>query len=178
MFIRKLFFVCPIFAFSTASHAQIEVDYLKLKEFKTIGFGSFLNFSIPVSEANYVTTELGVQYFKDKNYQEVALIPVLAGYRYTLNKSGTGLYVEPNAGYCFGESTVELNDERGSTGDGYANVKGPIGGMNIGYLFEFSGRVQFNLALKYEHTFSQAPTDLFAFRISHAITFRRRDYSY
>jgi len=176
MLIKKACIICFLFACSFAGKAQIEVDYLKLKEFKAIGFGGFLNFSLPVSDANYVTTELGVQYFRDKYDQEVALIPVLAGYRYTLNRSGTGLYLEPNAGYSFGESTVESYTDEGQYIGGYKEVKGPMAGMNFGYLFEFTGRVQFNLAFRYEHTFSKAPTNLFAFRISHAITFGRRDY--
>lgn len=44
-------------------NAQIEVAHIKLKDFKATGFGAFLNFSFPVSQANYVTVKGGVQYF-------------------------------------------------------------------------------------------------------------------
>ena len=139
---------------------------------------------MPVSDANYATIELGLQYFNDKYDEEVAMIPVLLGYRYTLNHSGTGLYVEPNAGYCFGSTTVMEYDANGSPlsdGNGhylYEEIKGPVAGVGVGYLFEPGGKIQFNLALRYQRTFGNTPSNLFAFRISHAFTFGRRNNDY
>lgn len=175
--IFTLLFLC---SFTLVCKAQIEVEHISMKEFKSTGFGGFLNFSMPVSDANYATIEAGLQYFNDKYDEEVALIPVLLGYRYTLNQSGTGFYVEPNAGYCFGSTTVQEYDANGgilSDGNGnwlYEKVNGPVAGVGVGYLFE-PGKIQFNLALRYQHTFGSTPTNLFAFRISHAFTFGRRD---
>lgn len=172
---KKQIFTTVLIVCAFICKAQIEVDHLSMKNFQSTGFGGFLNFSIPVSDANYATAEFGVQYFKNKYDEEVGLIPVLAGYRYTLNQSGTGLYLEPNAGYCFGSSTVQDYNEINGISDGTEEVKGPMAGMSIGYLFEFTGKLQVNLALKYEHGFSKTPTNVFAFRISHAFTFGRRD---
>ena len=97
------------------SFAQIEVANASVKNFRETGFGGFLNFSLPVSEAAFVTIEGGLQYFRDKDKDEdLALVPMLLGYRYTLNRSGTGFYVEPNAGYCYGISSITVYDESGS----------------------------------------------------------------
>lgn len=163
------------------SNAQIEVAHISVNDFKAIGFGGFLNFCLPVSEANYMTIEGGLQYFKNKDEEDLALVPVLIGYRYTLNQSGTGFYVEPNAGYSFGASTIGKYNEVGSPisdGNGgwaYEKVAGPTAGIGFGYLFEPGGRIQFNLGLRYEHSFGNAGTNGFAFRISHAFTFGRKD---
>ena len=161
--------------------AQIEVVHVSVKDFKSTGFGGFLNFSLPVSEANYMTLEGGLQYFKNKYDEELGLIPVLLGYRYTLNQSGSGLYVEPNAGYCFGESTIGKYSESGSLLSGEdgdwakEKVAGPMAGIGLGYLFEPGGKVQFNIGLRYEHTFGNAAVNVFAFRISHAFSFRKTE---
>lgn len=162
-------------------NAQIEVAHIKVKDFKATGFGAFLNFSFPVSEANYVTLEGGVQYFKNKYDEDLARVPVLLGYRYTLNQSGTGFYVEPNGGYSFGGSSIAVYNEYGSPlsdGNGnwlYEKVAGPTAGAGIGYLFEPGEKIQFNISLRYQHTFANAPSDVFSFRISHAFTFGRRE---
>jgi hypothetical protein len=182
MFLKKTVLIVHFLLLSALyCTAQIEVTHASVKDFKATGFGAFLNFSVPVSEANYLTLEGGINYFTNKYTEELALIPVLVGYRYTLNKSGTGFYLEPNAGYTFGESTIGIYTENGSPisdGNGnwaYEKVAGPMAGINAGYLFEMGRHVQFNLAFRYEHTFGNAAINLFAFRISHAITFGRRE---
>lgn len=162
------------------SQAQIEVDHIALKDFKKTSLGAFLNFSIPVSDADYATAEAGLLYFVNKYTEDLGMIPMLAGYRYTINRSGTGLYVEPNAGYVYGSSTIGVYNELGqqqSDGDkwAYEKVSGPSAGINVGYLFKYSGHIQFNVALRYEHSFGNASTNLLGFRISHAFTFGRRD---
>ncbi|WP_147203604.1 hypothetical protein [Segetibacter aerophilus] len=166
---------------SVVSNAQIEVAHISVKNFKATGFAGFLNFSVPISKANYITAEGALQYFKDKEDDEVALIPALLGFRYTLNQTGTGLYVEPNIGYTFGETTIGIYENNTPVADystnGWAHEKvaGPAAGIGFGYLFEPAGRVQFNVGLRYEHTFGNAVTNLFALRISHAFTFGRRE---
>ncbi len=173
-----LFIACLSSYFSSA---QIEVAHVSVKEFKATGFGAFLNFAVPVSDANYLTLEGGLQYFENADTESLGLIPVLIGYRYTLNGSGTGIYLEPNAGYTFGESTIGIYNEVGNPladDEGnylYEKVKGPTAGIGVGYLFEPGGRMQFNLGLRYERSFGSAPTNIFALRLSHAFTFGRRD---
>lgn len=175
MFLKKqIFILCFLLTCSIFVNAQIEVAHVSLKNFKATGFGGFLNFSLPVSEANYLTVEGGLQYFKNKKEEDLALAPVLLGYRYTLNQSGTGFYVEPNAGYCFGASGIpKYNDETGT--GGYEKVAGPMAGVGVGYLLEPGEKLQFNVGLRYERTFAEAGANVFSFRISHAFTFGRRE---
>lgn len=142
-------------------NAQIEVAHFSTKEFKSIGFGAFLNFSFPVSEADYITAEGGVQYFKDNSVEAVAMIPVLIGYRYTLNRSGTGFYVEPNAGFSFCVAD-------------YSDYSGATAGIGVGYLIDL-GNVPFNFGLRYEHSFGNPSTNIFALRIAHSLSFGRRN---
>lgn len=184
MFVKiNLLLVTILLSCSLLSNAQIEVARISVKDFKAIGFGSFLNFSVPVSEANYVTIEGGLQVFTDKYDESVVLAPVLLGYRYTLNQIGTGLYVEPNAGYTFGSTDVAMYDKNGSplsndAGWAYEKVAGPTAGVGVGYLFEPGGKVQFNLGLRYQHSFGSAATNVLSFRISHAFSFGRRNDEY
>ena len=111
----------------------------------------------------------------------MVLVPVLLGYRYTLDQSGWGLYAEPFAGYSFGESDIGVYSEWGSPlsdGNGnllYEKVAGPTGGFGVGYLFEPGGAVQFNLGLRYSHTFGPTPVNLFALRLTHTFSFGRRE---
>ncbi len=162
MLLKKRFFILYFLLFSFYfSNAQIEVAQASTKDFSAIGFGGFLNFSIPVSEANYVTIEGGYQHFKDKNTNELGLVPVLAGFRYTLDQTGTGFYVEPNAGYTFSFSDLE-------------NVDGASAGIGVGYLIDL-GNVPFNFGLRYEHIFGNPATNVFSFRIAHSLSFGRRN---
>jgi len=156
----------------TTANAQLQGDYLTFKGFSSFGFGGFFNFSIPVSEANYVTGEVGLDAFSN-NDGNVAIAPMLAGYRYTFDGSGTGLYVEPNAGYSFGGTDFQVVDQNGN----YSNpsISGISSGIALGYLFEPSGKIQFNVGLRYEHIFNSLGPNMFSLRISHAFIFGRRD---
>jgi len=160
--------------------SQIEVDAVKIKDFSAIGFGAVLNFSFPVTEGNYITLEGGVNYFT-KDEEDAGFIPVLAGYRYTLDQSGIGFYVEPNAGYNFGESTIAVYNEYGSPvsdGNGgwlYQDIKGPMAGFAFGYLFEPTGKIQFNVAIRYEHGFAKAQSNMFGLRVTHAFSFKKKE---
>jgi len=169
---RKLliFFICLIFC--TTVNAQIQVDYLSFKGFSSVGFGGFFNFSVPVSDANYVTGELGLDVFS-RNDEHVAMAPLLVGYRYTLDGSGAGFYVEPNAGYSFAGTDIQITDQDGNYTD--QKVSGISTGVSLGYLFEPSGKIQFNLGLRYEHIFGDVGSNMFSFRISHAFIFGRRE---
>ena len=163
------------------ANAQIEVARVSLKNFKAFGLAGFLNFSLPLSDADYLTIEGGLQYFKDKNDDDLMLVPALLGYRYTINRTGTGFFLEPNAGYCFGGSSIQKYNAVGSPiaeSDGtlaVEKVAGPVAGLGIGYLFAPSGNIQFNVAIRYQRTFGEAATNVVAFRISHAFTFGRKE---
>lgn len=172
IFLRKLLIIPCFLIASPTLKAQLQVDYLSFKGFNALGFGGFFNFAVPVSEANYVTGEFGLDVFSS-NGNNVALAPILAGYRYTFDGTGTGFYVEPNAGYSFAGTDIQVYNADGSYSD--QKVSGLSTGMALGYLFEPSGRIQFNLGIRYEHTFGNLSTDMYSFRISHAFTFGRRE---
>lgn len=168
------FFVCSIL------NAQIEVAHLTSKDFSATGFGAFLNFGIPVSEGSSITAEAGFYVFKQEDDQ-LALVPFLLGYRYTLNGAGTGMYVEPTAGYSIGATNIQKYNEVGSPipdGNGEwleQQAKGPTAGIGTGYIF--SGRVAFNIGLRYQHVFVSGDhaLNMFSLRLSHPLSFGRRD---
>ncbi len=157
---------------ASALDAQLQVDHLSFKGFSAVGFGAFLNFAIPVSEADFVTAEGGLDLFSSQQ-QNVVVLPLLAGYRYTLDRSGTGFYLEPNAGYSYGGTDIQIEDQNGNYAD--QKVSGVAAGASAGYLFEPAGRIQFNLGLRYEHIFGPVAQNMFSLRISHAFTFGRRE---
>jgi hypothetical protein len=169
------FFVC------TCLNAQVEVAHLGTKGFSALGFGAFLNFAVPVSEGSSIAAEAGFYYFKSNN-NNIALVPFLLGYRYTLDATGTGFYVEPDAGYTTGGSDIEKTNQYGSPipdgNGGWLNqkVKGPTAGIGAGYIFP--GNFAFNIGLRYQHVFvSGDPTlNMFSLRLSHTISFRRKEY--
>lgn len=173
---RKLLSALFVLFACHTSHAQIEVDHLFTKGFSATGFGGFLNFAVQTSDADFVTTEIGLGYFSS-NDNNIALAPLLVGYRYTLDRTGLGFYVEPNAGYSFGATDIQLVDNLGDFRD--ANVAGPAAGAAFGYLFPLTSGIQFNLSLRYEHIFgSDLAPNTISLRIAHAITFGRRESSY
>jgi hypothetical protein len=175
MLLKKQFFILYFLLFSfNLCNAQIEVAGASGKDFKAIGFGGVLNFSLPVSEAaNFVTIEGGFQYFKSQDDEALALIPVLIGYRYTLNQTGEGLYIEPDAGYTFGASSIGTYDSNGSWLGGEQKVAGPTAGIGTGYLFQL-GNIPFNVGLRYQHNFGNYATNILALRILHSFGFGRR----
>jgi hypothetical protein len=136
--------------------AQIEVAHLQSKGFSATGFGGFLNFAIPITETDAATVEGGVYVFSDQGYHE-AIAPVLVGWRHLLSDGDHGFYVEPVAGYTFGATDIQLYDANGdalykANGDQLdQKIAGVATGASFGYLFEQSGRIRFNISLRYEH---------------------------
>ena len=120
----------------TSANAQVEVVHLSSKDYSANGFGSFLNVGIPVSEGNSITVEAGALIFR-REIGNLVMVPFLLGYRYTLDGTGTGVYVEPMAGYSIGASDVQKYDEAGIISDGddwmEKKVKGITAGMGTGY---------------------------------------------
>jgi hypothetical protein len=147
------------------AQAQIEGDYLSTKDFHSFGLGGYLNVSFMVTDANYLTLDVGLNVFHDRGTDEyIYLAPIVAGYRYTLDQSGTRWYVEPNAGYAFGDPE---------------EIAGPTAGVTLGYIFTDSGPIKFNIGLRYQRGFGHWGTDMLALRISHNLVWpfgRRRRY--
>ena len=101
----RYFLALTLICCSYFANAQVEVIHLHTKNFSATGFGAFLHFDIPVSEADYITAEAGLGLFR-KEDEHVGIAPMLLGYRHTLDRSGTGFYVEPALGYTFGGSEI------------------------------------------------------------------------
>ena len=174
MLLKRPSFVLYFLLLSFFCNAQIEVAHVSTKGFSALGFGGFLNFSVPVTEANYLTLEGGFLYFKNKHDEDLALIPVLVGYRYTIDQSGAGLYVEPNAGYTFGAASISTHDKNGVYTGEVTEVAGLATGVSLGYLIDI-GTTPFTFSLRYEHNFGKAATNLLSFRIAHSFSFGRRE---
>jgi hypothetical protein len=169
--IRPFLFTISVFGFFNL-HAQIDVSKIigKNTSSYSLGFGGFLRFAYPVSDASDVTLEAGANIFhvKDNPSYGWALIPVKAGYRYTLNGTGTGLYIEPLAGYnVYG---IDPDDNK---------FTGLILAGEAGYLFQPGGRIQFDLGLLFESAFHKdGNLNYLSLRLSHNFSFRRRDSDY
>jgi len=174
MYDYRKFLIVPFFLIASITlNAQLEVDQLSFKGFSAFGFGGFFNFAIPVSDANYVTGEIGLDGFSN-NGNTVALVPMLAGFRYTFDGTGTGFYAEPNAGYNYAGTDIQVVNADGIYSE--QKISGLATGLTLGYLFQPTGKIQFNLGLRYEHTFfDNGGSNMFSFRISHALTFGRRE---
>jgi hypothetical protein len=161
------------------AHAQIEVTHVSSKDFTATGFGGFLNFSIPVTETDAVTLE-GAAYVYSSNDSHMVVVPALVGWRHLLDPNNDyGFYTEPVAGYSFGATDIQkydangnaLNDANGNQID--QKVAGPTAGFGFGYLFPESGRIRFNISLRYEHTFvvGDPALNIISLRVSHSFTF-------
>lgn len=173
---KKIFIVCFSLTLSYYCLSQIEVvQFLPKNGDKfNIGFGAALKFKIAVSEAASATIEGGVVYStitQSDNSQGIALVPVKLGYRYTLNGTGEGFYVEPQAGYCvYGAFSNDLIDE---------NISGFDWAFGIGYLFPAKRRSQFEIGLRYETVHFKkedgGSQSFIALRVSSNFSFRARD---
>lgn len=137
------------------------------QNFSAIGFGGFVNVGVPISEGDAVTGEFGYYRFRQDN-DNISLVPLLLGYRYTLDRSGYGLYLEPTLGYTIGGTDI---------GDGYIEQKaeGVTAGIGSGYIFP--GKISFNIGLRYQRVFVSGDPSLnmLSLRISHAFSLRRND---
>lgn len=175
----KRFLLCLSLLFSYAAlHAQIEVVKLMGKDSKDykIGFGAFLKFTTPVSESDFVSVEAGLNAFQNKTDPSYGIltIPIKLGYRYTIDRSGTGLYLEPQAGYnvfgmhpVYNESTYQYDEPKNT---------GPVAAIQLGYLFQPGNKIQFDLSGFYEMVFHSGTTTSYAgLRLSHNFSFGSRE---
>ncbi|SRR6266700_3685467 len=174
---KKSLWISILLLAGACSHAQIEVAKIVGKNSKdyNLGFGAFLKFAYPVSEAADLSLEAGFLFFVLNDGGDgdgTAFCPLKLGYRYTLNQTGTGFYVEPQVGFnLYGVSSVNVN--------GYtvnSKFHGAILGAGFGYLFPPGGHIQFDLGLRYETVIvSGNSLNFLALRLSHNFSFRKRD---
>ncbi|HEV7780902.1 MAG TPA: hypothetical protein VGO58_06530 [Chitinophagaceae bacterium] len=171
---KKVFIILAVLAGGLQTFAQVEVvQFLPRNEDKFgIGFGAALKFGIPVSEAASATFEGSIVYapISESGWtQGIVMVPIKLGYLYTLNGSGRGFYVEPQAGYCiYGAFTNDLIDEK---------IKGFVWAIGTGYLFSPGRRTQYGIGLRYEtiHFKNGGPQSFIALRLSSSLSFGRRE---
>ena len=180
MFLGKKTIVLPFaLLFFNLLHAQIELAHINTKEFTSTGFGGFLSMATPVTPGNSITAEGGFYNFKN-NHHQVVLIPLVLGYRHTINGTGQGVYVEPTAGYTIGGTNIQKADKANSSiVDDGLSVERKASGITSGVVagFIFPGKGALYIGLRYQHAFvaKDPALNMLSVRISHFLCFRRRE---
>lgn len=172
--------VVSIFIF-LMMHANAQIGVMKLVGNNTadyaLGFGGFIKAGVPVSDGADATLELGANIFPLRGYgTEFATImcPLKAGYRYTLNGSGQGFYVEPQAGF----NLLGVTSLPADFGSKDFNYHGVVLAAGAGYLFTIWS-APFDLNLRYETVIAHGGSNNFlSLGISRFISFRKRDTDY
>ncbi|HEY5370371.1 MAG TPA: hypothetical protein VIJ75_15415 [Hanamia sp.] len=164
-----------LFFFIIQANAQIGVVKLVGNDTKNynLGFGAFIKGSVPVSDAADATLEIGVDVFPSKDAGEgTAMCPLKVGYRYTLNGTGEGFYLEPQVGYNIYGVTSMLDDEGNNVDLKY---HGLVFAAGAGYLFAI-GNVPFDVNLRYETVMAHGGSNnLVSLGITKSFSFGRRD---
>lgn len=174
---KRIFAVFIILSFKLGANAQLGAMKLVGNNTKdySIGFGAFIKTGFPVSDAADVTLELGANIFPVKgsgfDYGTV-MCPLKAGYRYTLDKTGEGFYVEPQVGYnVYGVTSLE--GDNGET----INLKyhGVVLATGGGYIFNMGGTAV-DLNLRYETVIAHGGSNnLISLGITRSFSFGSRD---
>jgi hypothetical protein len=164
-----------LFFFIIPANAQLGVMKLVGNGTKNyqLGFGAFIKAGVPVSDASNVTLEIGADFFPSKDAGEgTAMCPLKAGYRYTLNGTGEGFYVEPQVGYNI-YGVTSLLDDNGQNVD--LKYHGVIFAAGAGYLFSISN-IPFDVNLRYETVIAHGGSNnLVSLGITKSFRFGRRD---
>jgi len=141
----------------SALHAQLEFTHLFMNKESVNGFGAFIHVGFPVAKGDEISGELAFDYFSP-NTNHIILVPLLAGYRHTFDKTGAGWYAEPVAGYSIGGTDIPRTDASGNVllnSDGSEQdqkYNGPIAGLGFGYIIP-NPRYPINFGIRYEHIF-------------------------
>ena len=176
---KTFLFVSVLLTASSTLHAQLEVTHLILKGQSATGFGAFIHGGFPVSKGDEIGVEGGIDYFAP-DQSHLIFVPLLVSYRYTFNRTGTGFYAEPLAGYTIGTTDIQATDKNGNplyNSDGSEideKYNGATAGLGFGYIIR-SARWPVNFGLRYEHVFvSGTAPSLLAFRVSWSVLTGRR----
>jgi hypothetical protein len=170
---KRILIVFLSFLFITEASSQIGA--LKMVGPNTgdysLGFGAFIKTGFTVSEAADVTLELGANIFPFKDYDfqyGTIMFPLKAGYRYTLNKTGEGFYVEPQLGYNL-SGVTSMPGDYGETID--LKYHGVVLAAGAGFLFSI-GETPFDLNLRYETVIAHGGSNnLIALGITRSFSF-------
>ena len=150
-FIKTIFLLSSITFTESSLHSQLAVFKMVGKNSKNskLGFGTFVYWDFPVSQAQYNSVVIELMDFaffppKDDNIvSPIGYLSTKVGFKHIFSEeSKTGFYVEPSAGYCRVVTNDNINK---SYGDGFA-----IAG-EAGYSLEVGQRSNtLVLGLKYE----------------------------
>jgi hypothetical protein len=163
----------------TQANAQLGVMKLVGKDTKNynLGFGGYIKTGFPASDGSDFTLELGADIFlsNDGSGNGTVMCPLKAGYRYTFNGTGQGLYVEPQLGFNLYGVTL-LEDKNGEE----VNLKyhGVIFAAGTGYLFSLWD-TPFDINLRYETVIAHGGSNnLICLGLSKSFSFGKRDTNY
>ncbi len=140
---RAILFIF-LLVFSGKSFAQLDVFHVLGRGASyyepAFGVGAYLKFSFPVSEADNITFEGGLNTFDggDAGYMAGKI-----GYMYTIDRSGTGFFIEPQLGYSFTGEREDVLDYWITR-----SLVGPVATLNVGY--RTSGRLPIDIAARVE----------------------------
>ena len=165
-----------LFFIVTNSKAQLGVMKMVGKNTSnySYGIGAYVKGIFSVSQASDVTLELGANIFflNDGGIGDgTALVPIKAGYRYSLNGTGLGLYVEPQIGYnIYGVTSAYVD---GTTEN--FTFHGLVLAAGTGYLF-LIGNTPLDLNLHYETVIDHGGSDNYiSLGLSFYLHFGKRD---
>lgn len=168
----KIFLLKVCLLFACYLQAQIEVVKMvgKGSDEYGIGFGAVLKAGVPVSEGGSVTIEVGTVFnpIKESGWEQgIVFVPIKAGYRYVLNGTSSGFFVEPQVGYCvYGALTNDFVDQK---------ISGFDWAVGAGYLFPSGRRSQYEVGLRYETVyFKGGPGSFIALRLASSFSFGKR----
>jgi len=165
-----------LFLIITKAHAQLGI--IKMVGHNTsnysYGVGAYVKGIFTISQASDLTLELGANAFflnDGGSGDGTAVVPLKVGYRYSLNGTGMGLYVEPQIGYnIYGVSSVNV--------DGYTQnltFHGLVAAAGTGYLF-LLGNTPLDLHLHYETIVDHGGSDNYvSLGLSFYLHFGKRD---
>ena len=178
--VKGILTACLLFFLIARTNAQISVIKLVGNDTKdySIGFGAFVKGGFPVSEAADLTLEIGADIFFLKGYGSeygTIMCPLKAGYRFTLDGTGQGFYLEPQVGFNL-VGVTSLPSETGS--DINLNYHGVVFAAGGGYLFNI-GRAPFDVNFRYETVIAHGGSNnLISLGISRFISFGKRERDY
>ena len=172
--------IALIISISTVIQANAQLGVMKLvgpgSTKYDLGFGGFIKSGYPVSGGSDVTLELGANiFFLNDGYgtsDGTIMCPIKAGYRYTLDGSGEGFYVEPQVGFNL-VGVTSLHDANGNPVN--LHYHGVVFAAGTGFLFT-AWHAPFDLNLRYETVIDHGGSNNFiSLGISRYISFGKRN---
>lgn len=160
-------------------HSMAQIGVMKMVGKNTrdysLGLGAYVQVGFPISEADAVTAEIGVNYFFLHGVgsgEGTAMCPLKLGYRYSLNRTGYGFYLEPQAGYNLYGVTSKA-DENGDMVN--LTYHGVVMAAGLGYMFDI-GQSPFDVRLRYETVVAHGGSNnMVSLGFTKSIGFRKKD---